>query len=435
MDSKPAVELYEYQKNWIRDKSRFLEGRWSRQSGKSFSSAAKIVLDCREREGVEWVSLSSGERQAKEFMRKIRMHAEITEKAIKWHEETYRFKNSDGLVEEYKSLEATLRNGSRVLGIPANEDTARGYTANVYLDEFSTHKNSRGIWAAVFPIASRTGHQLMVTYTPKGKQNKAYEISTNPIFSHHIVDIYQAVAQGCPQNIEELRAGIGDPDLWAQEYEVQFLDEATAFLTYEQINEVESEMAGEPELYAGGYCYLGMDIGRRRDLTILWLLEMVGDVLWTRELVELRRKSFAEQDQGLERIMRAYRPLRVCIDQTGMGEKPVEDAQRKYGELGVEGVIFSAPVKLDLANGLKRRVEDRRVRIPVSQDVRDDLHSVKKITTAAGNMRFDVEQSEKGHADRFWALALAIHAAGEDKGPVEYRPVTKRRFAEMSGAF
>ena len=152
---KPAVELYPYQKKWLKDEARFKEGRWSRQSGKSFACAAGIVIDSRERDRNKWISISSGERQVKEFMEKIQLHAEITEKAIKWHEDIYRYMHPDGYRDEYKVLECTFRNGSKVIGVPANPDTARGFSANVYLDEFSVHKNSREMWAAVFPIISR----------------------------------------------------------------------------------------------------------------------------------------------------------------------------------------------------------------------------------------------------------------------------------------
>ena len=32
---------------------------------------------------------------------------------------------------------------------------------------------------------------------------------------------------------------------------------------------------------------------------------------------------------------------------------------------------------------------------------------------AAGNIRFSADRGENGHSDRFWALALALHAAGD----------------------
>lgn len=65
--------------------------------------------------------------------------------------------------------------------------------------------------------------------TPNGKGNKFYELVTdvkNTEWSRHIVDIYQAVADGLPRDIEQLKAGLNDPDAWAQEFELQWLDEA-----------------------------------------------------------------------------------------------------------------------------------------------------------------------------------------------------------------
>jgi hypothetical protein len=43
--------------------------------------------------------------------------------------------------------------------------------------------------------------------------------------------------------------------------------------------------------------------------------------------------------------------------------------------------------------------------------IRADLRSVTKQTTEAGNIRFTAERTPDGHADRFWALALACMRA------------------------
>ena len=436
MKKVPIVPLYPYQKKWIQDESRFKVGVWARQTGKSFGAAADIVIDCR-KERTKWVSISSGERQVKELFEHVEAHGKITGMAIRWLEETYGYTLPTGEKDEYKVLEARFKNGSKIMGVPANPDTARGYSANLYLDEFSVHKCSREIWAAAFPIISRTGFRMAITFTPKGKQNKAYEVWNNPIFSKHRLDIYQAVKQGCPHNIEELKSGIDDPDLWAQEYELQFLDETTAFLTYDMINESQHDKAGLPDLFARGPAFVGMDIGRRKDLTIIYVIEQVGDVFWERERVELKGASFREQDEELDRVYKIYKPGRICMDQTGMGEKPVEDAKNRYGSYTVEGVLFTPTVKLELANGIRRHFEDRQIRIANDKKLRDDLHSVKKITTAAGNIRFDAEKSDLGHADRFWALALAIHAGSGPQmpWPVDIRTARRRESISMTQGY
>jgi hypothetical protein len=49
-------------------------------------------------------------------------------------------------------------------------------------------------------------------------------LGEGPIWKCHFVDIHRAAADGLPVNIEELKAGMADPEGWAQEFECQFLD-------------------------------------------------------------------------------------------------------------------------------------------------------------------------------------------------------------------
>mgnify|MGYP000600640931 FL=1 len=162
----------------------------------------------------------------------------------------------------------------------------------------------------------------------------------------------------------------------------------------------------------GGPCYVGVDIGRRHDLFVIWVLEEVGDVLWTREIITRRGASFAEQDGLLDDVFRRYRVLRCCMDQTGMGEKPVEDARRRHGSGRVEGVLFTASSKLALATVGKQAFEDRRLRIPQGDEaLRSDLHKLQKVASPTGAPRFVADSDSGGHADRAWACFLAVNAA------------------------
>lgn len=238
------------------------------------------------------------------------------------------------------------------------------------------------------------------------------------VWSRHTVDIYRAVADGLPRNIDEMKLALNDEDAWAQEFELKWLDEASAWLSYELIDGVEHDMAGLPEHYTGGPCYVGVDIGIRHDLFVIWVLEQVGDVLWTREIITRKRATFAEQDVLLDDVFFRYRVLRCCMDQTGMGEKPVEDAKRRYGDMRVEGVIFTPANKLTLATRGKEAFEDRKIRIPLGDtEIRSDLHKLQKVSGPTGQPRFVAESDAAGHADRAWAGFLALNAAGTDNGP------------------
>lgn len=387
---------------------------WARQTGKTFSTTLEIVLDCLEAASkgtrTRWVILSRGERQAREAMEEgVKRHCAAVQVAADAYERELQLEAT------YKVLEVELPGGSRITALPANPDTARGFSANVFLDEFAFHHDDRAIWRAMFPIITR-GHKLRVVSTPNGIGNKFYEIMTarDQVWSRHVVDIYQAVREGLPVDIEALRAAMADPDGWAQEFELRWVDEGTAWLSWEAINACEHPDAGRPELYLGGPCYVGVDIAARRDLFVVWVLEQTDDgVLWTREVYEARRISFQEQQEVLDRVMRTYRVQACYMDQTGMGEMPVEWARRKWGDV-VVGVWFTQAAKLDLAQAGRRAFEDRLIRIPAGNlALRADLRSLRRATSPTGGVKFEVAGGTDSHADRTWACFLAARAAAE----------------------
>jgi phage FluMu gp28-like protein len=422
MSRTPALPLYAYQRKWLLDKSRFKIGMFARQTGKTFTTTLELVDDCFEAESrggrTRWVILSRGERQAKEAIEEgVKKHCKAYSLGIQLIEGE--FKTDAG--ERYTMLEAVLPGGSRITALPANPDTARGFAANVFLDEFGFHPDSRKIWTALFPVISN-GFKLRVTSTPNGKGNKFYELMTDKalaaVWSRHQVDIHRAVADGLPRNIDEMRLALNDEDAWAQEFELKWLDEASAWISYELIDGVEHDAAGRPEGYTGGPCFVGVDIARRGDLFVIWVIEMVGDVAWTREIIIGKRISFADQDALLDGVFLRYRVVRCCMDQTGMGEKPVEDAQRRYGALRVEGVLFTGPNKLTLATIGKEAFEDRTLRLPLGdRELRADLHKLQKVQSPTGAPRFVAESDSTGHADRAWACFLALNAASNSKPP------------------
>lgn len=427
----PAIQLTEYQQAWVNDKSRFKIALKARQTGFSFAVALEVVLDAVERK-TTWVLLSRGERQSKELMEKVAMHSRAIGVACEELETTFRIDDRD-----IKQLEVRYPNGSRVIGLPANPDTARGFSGNVVLDEFAFHADSRKIWTALYPTITR-GYKIRVISTPNGKAGKFYDLwmDQSGIWSKHEVDIYTAKAQGMDVDIEELRAGVESEDDWLQEYCCVFLDEGGALLTYEMINALEDDRASLdlPEPFEPiGDLYLGVDIGRKRDLTVLWLQELVGDVLWTRAVIPLHRAPFRVQREQLYSLLSLPRLRRCCIDETGIGMQLAEEAVEAFGTYRVEPVTFTEATKAEMALSLYRKAEDRLLRIPHDDRIRRDLNSVRKVTSASGRVRYVAERTQDGHADYFWALALAVHAADVPYQPVEYESVIRRRFLPSGG--
>ncbi len=404
--------LYPYQCEYLRDKSKFKAAMFARQTGKTFTTTLEIVDDVLDAmaagKPTRWTIMSISKARALDAM----------DNGVKLHLQAYKMAFEAVQVQlddEELSFEVRLPDGSRIRAIAANPTTARGMTENLFLDEFAFHKDSRAIWTALLPVVSTPALKLRLASTPNGKNNKFYEIMTDDdgLFSRHTTDIYKAVADGLPRDIQMLKKAMKDPTAWAQEFECTFVDQGSAWLTFDIISACETANAGDPRLYAGGPCAVGMDIARRGDFTIITVLENIFGVKICREIIELKNVKFSKQMAELARVMRYYRVVRAAIDQTGMGEKFVEDAQDLFGKERVEGVLFTGPAKLTMATALKEAMEDRNLLIPISVDLRGDLHSVKRVPGATGAPRLVADRSEVegSHADRFWSLALANAAA------------------------
>lgn len=442
----PGAYFLPYQQAWIKDQSRFKVGEKSRRVGLTYAQSYEDVVDAaKAASGMDvWFS-SADESAAKEYIRYCEQWARLFDIAAKSLGEVVIDHKDD-----IKALVIEFASGHRIHALSSNPKAFRSKGGKLVLDEFAFHKQPEEMWKAAIPIIT-WGFPVRVISTYNGKGNRYYRIVADAKkaeagegaskFKLHTITIEDAVAQGLVDKIlgraatkeerraflDDCREAAGDEETFLQEYMCVPVDEATAWLTWEMITAAEHPDAGRPELYAGGDCYVGVDIGRRRDLFVIWVEEKIGDVTWTREVVRLKNASFAEQDAELDRIFSTYRVRRACMDQTGIGEKPVEDAQRRHGSYRVEGVIFTGPVKQHLATLLKQAYEDRKCRAPEDRAIRESHHAVRKVMTAAGNPRFDADRSELGHADEFWAHALAAHAAENPSVTIEFTPLGRLR--------
>lgn len=436
----PRSLLLEYQFASFHDESRFKADLQARQSGKDFTGQGEIAEDCVRRKGTDWMVVAPSERQSLDSLDQGKLWAEGFGLAI----ESYDLKR-EGLHPEslLKSAEIIYSNGSRVRAVPGKPDTVRGRSANVYLTEFDFFENPPATWRAILPSITnplRGGEKkVRIKTTPNGFGSAMHKIWTKEDkrirWSRRLVTIYHAVLMGLPVDIEELREAFDDAEGWAQEYECQFLDQASVLLPYELIATCESTEATTaiaPEFWQHApqkAVVIGWDFARKRDLSVPWTLERVGDVLHTREIEEFRGLSTPAQVRAMQHKIAAAR--RVCVDYTGPGiglgdllvekfgeYKPTED---KFGK--IELCTFTPSLKLELFPALKVAFEQRRVRVPVNVAVREDLHSMQRIVTASGSVSYKAPHNDDGHADRCTALALALRAAGTAGGPFKFQPV------------
>lgn len=444
----PKDLLYPLQRKFVDDRAQYKIAVTTRQWGKSTCTSGEAVHDAITDPGTKWVCMSAGERQSIEWLSKAKEWLAAYKMAIEEIAED-RGGLAEGLL---RSSEIVLANGSRIIAIPANPSTARGYSANVILDEFAYHEDPRGIWAAMFPSTTnalagtfldrwramvkgedtniRRDLKLRVVSTFNGRNNKFFELwekAKENGYSAHLVTIHDAIADGMPLDADKLKAALDDPELWAQEYECQPLDSSTVLLPYDLIATCES-----PEAWAvppaeywfaqpAAPLFIGLDFARKRNLSVAWSSELLGDVMQTREVLEMRDTSTPDQIDLLR--PRVQKCRRIAVDYTGPGVGLGDYLVKEFGEYNpdkhlygkVELVTFTQNAKVDMFSKLRMRFETRGVRVPVSRAIREDLHSMQRVVSQAGGITYRAANTEDGHADRCTALALCARAATQLK--------------------
>ncbi len=433
---RPIVPLLGYQREDVESDARFRWNCWARQTGKSFTKSLRRILRGLSRRRNQ-IFLSAGERQSRELMEKARQHCQ----ALKIAADHYDDRSFADL--STKQLEIILPGGVRIIGLPANPQTARGFTGDVFLDEFAMHAADRDIWAAMFPTLLRGDGELDIASTPKGRSNMFYELRDNPRFATSTITLPDAIAQGLDVRADEIRSAMGDEELYRQEFLCEFLDEAAAFLTYEQIAgctdpELITHDSVTPLASETRELFVGVDVGRLRDLTVIWVLASNHQITrspnhqipyFTVALIELAHSPFRVQFDVLSELLGLRTVRRCCIDAGGIGMQLAEQLVERFGSHRVKPITFTSALKSQLAGALRIAVENRTLRIPADERIRNDWHSVERTVSESGRFRLSAPRREGSHADRFWAAALALHAADAASGTIEHLNIKPIQFA------
>jgi len=432
-----------YQLAWLEDSARIKIWEKSRRIGATYTQAYEDVRDIVTKKEytpdrpVTRVYFASKDAEAgKEYIEYCERYAKVfnevaKDKGIQVIDET------DGV----KARVLEFANGGKIFALTSAPTAFNSKGGKIVWDEAALHKDQRSMWSGAHPAAKVWGYPIRILSTHKGKSTLFYKFCENTRkgknnWSLHRVTIADAVAQGLldkalgkpttPEEqaawIEDLRRDCQDDDIFAQDYMAEPIDGTTAFIPYEMIDAVQSDQVLRPLdalAVKDGALYAGWDIGRQRDLSVIVVLEDVNGFLCLRVLQEFSKTPFRVQRDWLDTVMRLPTLRRICIDKTGMGIPLTEETEEQYGRFKVEGVTFTTATKEVLAVGTRNMIEDRMIIIPDNDRLKDSIHSIKRLVTAAGNIRFDADRTEEtGHADHFWALALAIHAkTGGPSGP------------------
>jgi phage FluMu gp28-like protein len=441
-----------YQRRYLADKSRLKITEKSRRIGWTYIQAYEDVQDASKVGGMDVWFTSADLTAAREYMRYVQLWAKILNVVATDLGEVVLDGEGESAI---KAFVTQFANGKRITALSSNPKGFRSKGGKVVIDEFAFHEQADELWRAAAPSVL-WGYPIRVFSSHNGKNNRFYRMvqeaqQPGSRWSAHKVTIEDAIGDGLVERIQNLerpatgeeldafraecRAIAGDEETYQQEFLCNPLDGSAAYIPYGLVEANTHPAVPAPlvlrgadlhatplDLYrpaptfvhGGGRLYLGVDIGRRHDLTVLWLGERLNGVLWTRLVVELHAVRFRYQFRWLQALL----PLvaHTEIDEGGLGMQLAEDAETDFGAEKVTRVSFTMEAKRDLSVGLKRELEDQTLRLPDAESVRTDIGKIRRHTTPSGNVVFQGERDADGHADRYWALALMRRASTRTVG-------------------
>lgn len=356
-------------------------------------------------------------------------------------------------------LEIELANGARLTSLPARPPRGRA-RANVYLDEFAHVADDKAIYTAALPIISKGG-RLRIGSSPFGAAGQFWEIANQAIrpypgYTRAVAPWWTCYAfctdppaarRDAPQMDTAARvARFGnhritaifenlDIDDFRQEYEAAFVDESRSYFTWEEIRDATradllhaaatvtgaeigpalaaiDEIAGQirgghvEEAYTAGY-----DVGRTHDRSELIAVGLsTSDDYPIRLMITLDKTPYDAQAAVIAHALDRLPLTRLWIDRNGIGGQLAEQTERAAPAVA-HGAAFTAQSKELWATTAKRLMQQDRIKLPPNRDLAYQIHSIRKMVSASRQNVFDVDANEQHHADKAWALFLALAAA------------------------
>ena len=407
----------DYQERLLRDPSKRIAVRWSRQAGKTTTLALSAI----------WFALTHLKTLtlvvAPSLRQSMIMGDRIQDYLGSLPRNVYR-----ALIEKQQRTVIRARNLSRIIILPNSPQLLRGYTAHrVICDEANFFKDDELVfWNVLYPMLSTTDGALVASSTPWNKDSVFYRMCMSEDFSKHTITWEDVVKAGLIKQsfIDEMHAQLPD-ERFQREFGAVFVEDVDAWLTQSLIVSCIDSQLGlldfDEQASLGQY-YAGVDFGKHQDASVVVVVQKVQHAL---KIVHVHRFPLKTQYASVIGYVKSIRDRwstvgSVYADVTGVGDYIVED-MRKSGVSNVTGVTFSLQRKEEMATILREKMRAGEVKIPYKPadslrdvDLTAELNVEKFELLKTGHIKFT--HPEGSHDDVFWASALAVYSAAKHPG-------------------
>lgn len=300
-----------------------------------------------------------------------------------------------------------FKNGSLIFAKSGDSpDALRGEGLDgVVLDEAAMLK--REVWEqAIRPaLADKEGWAVFIS-TPKGRNYlfNLYLKGKNDLTGLYMSFKYTSYDNPFVKKEELDEMILGLPELeYRQEIMADFIEgSGTVFKNYGEVigNTLEEPIPGE-------YYYIGVDLGRHEDFTVI-----TAGKLSSQTVVYLERFNKTNWVFIRDRIVEVYNKFYkgvVYIDSTGMGDPIYEDLAT---EINIVGVKFTQQMKHALINNLAIMIEQQRIHLPDDPQLVEEFEAYTYKTAPSGAVQYG---APSGFHDDI-VISVALCAYGMNAG-------------------
>jgi phage FluMu gp28-like protein len=437
IDGQPA-KLYDYQKEFLRDKSENRVIEKARQLGMSVAMAYEAVYYSFIQERITNLFVSVTQNQSVELLRHSKEGWDSIPDTIIIYDDDG---NSQDLVKgesRQSQLQMEFPNGSRIISLPNNPDAARGYRGHrVYWDEAAAFENEYEMLRAIGMTRVRGGY-LTYNSTHHGTLTEFYKICEGArdkaSKDYNGFSLHTVTWDKCPEEkyrkevLGPLARQLGGVDSvgFLEEFCCRAVDESVSFISMAMLNaciaafQATVDPITQKQLvlwnamaYTGkSIVYIGIDIGRCVDSTVIIAVEMIGDLAVVRFIKEISNKSLPQQTKEIIAMLKATYFTRCWVDPKGLGMQLAETLVEEFGSK-VELAEMQGPAKERMFTDLYSLIGNVRVLLPPkdscieAERLYNQLHALKREYTEKTHMPKYVG-SEGTHDDYVFALAMAL---------------------------
>jgi len=222
-----GIEPDPWQAEVLRSEDKRMLLNCSRQSGKSTTTAVKGLHTALYRPKSLILLVSPSLRQSQELFRKVK-------------DAYHAMAERPGLTEDNK-LSLTLVNNSRIVSLPGDQATVRGYSGVTLILEDEAAQVNDDFYHAILPMLIVNNGQLICMSTPFGKRGHFFEEWENGGPSWKRIQI---TADLCPriteEQLEAQRRSLGDM-FFRQEFQCEFVELEDSSFKYDLIQRAFSD--------------------------------------------------------------------------------------------------------------------------------------------------------------------------------------------------